>query len=235
MDAQRRWIAYDTFKFIVGLILLLLILILLLQLPAAKPTANADENKPVGDVVSSLPESTDTPTLLPTPTKQPSVTPTHVLPTATIAPSATTTSTPVVPSPTSTLEIQPEATATLSPEATATPQPEATATPQPEATATPQPQSVSTDCPLAQPSQLAVGKHALITTNLNLREAAGIDQLIIRVGPPNSTVEIIGGPICIPYQNGAYLWWNVKTSDGITGWSAEASLSKNNYFLQPIP
>ena len=71
--------------------------------------------------------------------------------------------------------------------------------------------------------------------NLNLRENAGLDKQIIRVDFPNAKVEIIGGPVCTPYQEGAYLWWNVKSEDGVTGWSAEASLSKDFYFLQPIP
>lgn len=75
----------------------------------------------------------------------------------------------------------------------------------------------------------------MVVANLNLRQDAGIDKPIIRVGLYNSKVEIIGGPVCTPYQNGAYLWWNVKTTDGVTGWSAEASLSKNFYFLQPVP
>jgi hypothetical protein len=58
---------------------------------------------------------------------------------------------------------------------------------------------------LAQPSRFAVGKQALVIANINLRQAAGMDKSIIRVGLPNTKVEIIDGPICTPFQNGAYL------------------------------
>jgi hypothetical protein len=214
MDTQRRWIAFDTFKLIVALILLALILVLVLQKPSIEPTSRAGQGTQVGVVASTQAPPSPTSTIaLPTPTLtfQPSLTPTLVLPTATLAPLPT-----LIP--------------TQAPPA-ATPASAA----QPAPTETPQLPSATGDCPLAQPSRLAVGKQALVITNLNLRQDAGMDKPVIRIILPDSKVEIIGGPICTPYQDGAYLWWNMKTTDGGTGWSAEASLSDSFYFLQPIP
>lgn len=233
MDAQRRWIAYDTFKLIVALILLVLILILLLQRPAVPSAAGAVQATEIG----GLSPATQTP-LSPTNTSslstatlplQASRTPTLLLP-ATTSPPPTTTPTTVLPTATPASSDQPTPTPTDA-LATATPAAATLAA----ATATTQPQSASVDCPLAQPSRLAVGNTAQILANLNLRSDAGIDKQILGVGLPTSQVEIMGGPICTPYQNGAYLWWNVRSTDGQTEWSAEATLSNGFYFLQPVP
>ncbi len=230
MDSQRRWIAYDTFKLIVGLLLLLLLLVLTLTKPVVTPAISASPESAVGVAAASqTPPVPTKPVALPTATLavQASLTPTIVLPSATLPPTPTPSPTQAPPTPTTAAAAQPAPTETS--------QPTPTETPQPASTEAPSSQTVSGDCPLAQPSRLAVGKQAVVVANLNLRQDAGIDKPIIRVGLYNSKVEIIGGPVCTPYQNGAYLWWNVKTTDGVTGWSAEASLSKNFYFLQPVP
>lgn len=106
---------------------------------------------------------------------------------------------------------------------------------QPTPTEAPQAPAGPVNCPLARPPRLTVGQQAQVTTNLNLRGEAGMDKPIIRVSLPNSKVDVIGGPVCIPYQSGAYLWWNIRLDDGTVGWSAEASLSSDFYFLRPIP
>lgn len=240
MDTQRRWIGFDTFKLIVALLLLVLLLVLLLQRPAVAPATSASQESPVGVAVAATqtaPAATQTPpaatntvaVAAATQAVAASLTPTLAAPTATLASAATQTPTlvPATETPTQAPEAQ---TPTL---AVATVEPTATAQAAP--TETPQPQAAAGDCPLAQPSRLAVGQQALVLINLNVRQDAGMDKQIIRVGLPNSKVDIIGGPVCTPYQNGAYLWWNVKSADGVTGWSAEASLSKNFYFLQPAP
>ena len=230
MDTQRRWIAYDTFKLIVALILFVLILILLLQRPAVPSAAGAVQATEMGGLspAAQTPRSPTHTSLLSTTTLplQASLTPTLLLPTDTLAPSPTT----VLPTATPASADQPTPTPTAA-LATATPAAATLAA----ASATTQPQSGSVDCPLAQPSRLAVGDTAQILANLNLRRDAGIDKQIVGVGLPNSQVEIMGGPICTPYQNGAYVWWNVRTTDGQTGWSAEASLSNGFYLLQPVP
>lgn len=246
MDTQRRWIGYDTFKLIVALILLLLLVFLLLQPPAPLATG-ANEGNPVGTgaATQTQPAPTEAAPLqaadqaTATQPAEPSITPTTVLPTTTLPPVPTATQVPptATPEPTA-IPATPTPDSSAQTAATETPPVEATATETAAPTATPQPQAAAGspgDCPLAQPSRLATGQQAVVVANLNLREAAGMDKRILRVSLPNARVEIVGGPICIPHQNGAYLWWNVKTADGTTGWSAEAALSKNFYFLQPAP
>jgi hypothetical protein len=51
--------------------------------------------------------------------------------------------------------------------------------------------------------------------------------------PTRTHVDIVAGPECVPHGDGAYLWWQVATADGHTGWSAEASLQGSFYFLEP--
>jgi hypothetical protein len=90
-----------------------------------------------------------------------------------------------------------------------------------------------TDCPLALPARLKVGDTARVTSNLNMRSAAGIGSSLILTNPRGTQLTIIGGPVCEPYQGRAYLWWQVQRSDGQTGWSAEGTLTGSLYFLEP--
>lgn len=229
MDTLRRWIAYDTFKLIVAIILLLLLIVLFLQKPAVtqavtQPTSTVEANQALVGAAVQQPSSTaaavlptSTPTSLPPLTAQPTFTPVEPTPTV-----------PPPPSPTSPPPPTPTAT-------TAAPTPTAALEPSPTATQVAQAaQSADSGCPLAAPSRLTAGKQAVVVTNLNVRKDAGMDKPIIFVSPPRSKLEVTGGPVCIPYQGGAYLWWNVKTQDGTVGWSAEASLSKGFYFLEPV-
>jgi len=107
---------------------------------------------------------------------------------------------------------------------------------QPENIATPT-QSISLDggvCPMPLPSRLAVGLKARVRTGLYLRSAAEIGKNIISTNPAQSIVEVVGGPVCTPHEEGAYLWWQVKTKSSATGWSAEGSLDGKTYFLEPL-
>jgi hypothetical protein len=58
------------------------------------------------------------------------------------------------------------------------------------------------------------------------------------VNPAGTTLEVIGGPQCTPFStasgSGAYLWWYVRMENGLEGWSAEAPLIEEKYFLEPI-
>lgn len=89
------------------------------------------------------------------------------------------------------------------------------------------------DCPTGQPSRLEIGDYAYILYNLNLREEPGLNAKVIDINIAFQTVEVVGGPICTSVDGGAYMWWQVKTSSGLTGWSAEAPLSDDHYFLRP--
>jgi hypothetical protein len=94
---------------------------------------------------------------------------------------------------------------------------------------------VNVSCPLALKSRLKVGIQARVTTNLHLRTSAGIQaKNLVHSNLTGTKLDIIGGPLCIPYNDGAYLWWNVRQPDGVTGWSAEGSLEGQFYFLEPI-
>lgn len=93
---------------------------------------------------------------------------------------------------------------------------------------------ISQDC-AAAPTQLSVGQQARVASNLNLRLSPDISASNrILTMPIGTTVEILAAPVCTPYQNGAYLWWQVVLPDGTQGWAAEASLTQSNYFLTPI-
>ena len=240
MNTQHRWIGYDTFKLMIALILLVILSMVFLRKPSVAATAIVTQDSQAAAVLpTQAPLSSTNTSVLTTATRkvQASATGAPVLPTATPQPPPTSTST-IVP-PTATPAAEAQAAPTAPPELPAATKVPPTATPAAADLSTPtpitQPHTASVDCPLAQPSRLAAGTQALVLASLNLRKEAGIDKQIVRVILQNSKVEIVGGPICTPYQNGAYLWWNVKSADGITGWSAEASLGKSFYFLQPAP
>jgi hypothetical protein len=68
-----------------------------------------------------------------------------------------------------------------------------------------------------------------------MRSDPSIDATILQTNPTGTEVEIIGGPVCTPVGERAYLWWQIRLASGAEGWSAEASLNDPNYLLEPIP
>lgn len=212
---------YDLFKAIVALILLILLIWLLLSgapapaTPLAEPppatstptTASPAETTPASQLVQPSPM----PTLAPTETTLPTSTPTG-------APTPTETSAPSVA------------------ESSATPQATPETTTAPAATETPSatPIQISSDCPLALPTRLEIGDTARVTSNLNMREAPAITSRLIRSNITGTQLTIVGGPVCEPYQDGAYLWWQLQRPDGESGWSAEGALTEQFYFLEPV-
>ena len=68
-----------------------------------------------------------------------------------------------------------------------------------------------------------------------MRREASIRAPIIQTNPVNTQVEIIGGPVCTPVGDRAYLWWQIRLADGAEGWSAESPLNEAAYFLKPFP
>ncbi|MEJ2758627.1 MAG: hypothetical protein P8046_09125 [Anaerolineales bacterium] len=100
-------------------------------------------------------------------------------------------------------------------------------------TISPTPTAAQDICSLALESRLEVGMTVTVKTNLNFRVSPGLDQEILLVNIPGNRLEIIGGPICIPHLDGAYMWWQVQRMDGDVGWSAEGSLTHIYYFLEP--
>jgi hypothetical protein len=74
-----------------------------------------------------------------------------------------------------------------------------------------------------------------VLRNLNMRAEPSIASPILRTNIAGTTVEVIGGPVCTPQGNSAYLWWNIRIADGSQGWSAETPLNEIAYFLKPLP
>jgi len=126
----------------------------------------------------------------------------------------------------------------------------ATQTEIPTQTITPPPTEAVTDEPLPTPivevpsdpeacaaysrSQLQVGMRAAIQRPLNFRSYPGLFRNLILTNGPGVEVEVVGGPACTRYeQGGAYLWWEIKLPNGLTGWSAEASAFGAFYFMEP--
>lgn len=213
MENVRRWFGYDWFKLIVALALLILLVVLFVQ------------QRPISGVASQA--ATSTPTSIPVASVIPSAT--ISAPTSVAEPSATQT-----PSPTQTAAPAQVPTATPPVEQPTSAPPPTTEQPTPTAT-TEAAQTASGDCSGAAPTRLKVGMKAVVAYNLNLRKAAGMDQEIVATHLPTTLLDILGGPVCIPYDTGVYRWWNVKTADGAVGWSAESALNTNTYFMEPAP
>ena len=68
-----------------------------------------------------------------------------------------------------------------------------------------------------------------------MRNDASINAALIQTNSTNTQVEIIGGPVCEPVGDRAYLWWQIRLPDGAEGWSTESQLNNSSYFLEPIP
>jgi len=210
MNGTTRAPGYDLFKLIIAIILLLIFLLLWLGIkPVRVPQA---EQALIPTFTIIPPTETSLPTLTPVPASN-----TPPPPTATPLPTATATvadtSTPVPSSSTET----PIATEEVLP------------TPIVEIPAQ------TSDCEAVSRSQLQVGMQATIKRKVNLRSSPGLFNNWIAVNQPDTQVEVIGGPACTRYQNGgAYLWWQIKLPNGLTGWSAEASALGSFYFIEPV-
>ena len=86
-------------------------------------------------------------------------------------------------------------------------------------------------CPNAVPSQVDVGTNARVTFTdgrpLNVRNApSGTRTTQLAEGVP---FTIIGGPEC----NSVYTWWQIRMTDGTTGWVAEGD--PDGYYIEPNP
>ncbi len=94
--------------------------------------------------------------------------------------------------------------------------------------------TASVKCSLAMPARLTSGGSATILRYLYLRSTPGIGNSVIQTMKPGEQVEVLGSPTCLPYGEGAYLWWQVKLPDGNVGWLAEGSFIRQLYFLEPV-
>src|SRR6266540_3335245 len=201
MDSSTRAPGYDLFKLIVAIFLIILFLFLMRMSPPQAPAPVSNSLPPTGTPLASA-----QPTTAPTSS-------TSILLTATSS---------TIPSP----------TATSTSEPTATPLPSPTETSVIEPTATPLAWiPVTSACETAASrSQLQTGMNATILRRLNFRSSPGIRDNWLRTNIPGTQVEVVGGPECVPYSEGAYVWWQIKLPDGRVGWSAEDSLHGAFYF-----
>jgi len=212
MNPSSRAPGYDLFKLIVAIILLLVFLLLWLGI---KPTQTSQTEQALLPTFTIIPPAE---TLLPTPS-------------TTLRASLTTVPASNTPAP-------PTVIATVTDTSTPEPPP-STETPVPTEEALPTPifeiPAQVSDCEAVSHSQLQVGMQATIKHKVNLRSSPGLFYNWIAVNQPDTQVEVIGGPACTRYQGGgAYLWWQIKLSNGTVGWSAEASAFGSYYFMEPV-
>ncbi|HAV75908.1 MAG TPA: hypothetical protein DCX53_00995 [Anaerolineae bacterium] len=117
--------------------------------------------------------------------------------------------------------------------------------PSPTATLTATPQAIdpsvdettaeTSSCEEIANSQIEVGMIVMIKHRLNFRSSPGIHNNRVLTNLPGTQVEVIGGPICTRYRNsGAYLWWQIELPNGLVGWSAEASIFGDYFFMEPV-
>jgi hypothetical protein len=93
----------------------------------------------------------------------------------------------------------------------------------------------NTECPGAPVQRLRVGAQA--------RQALDQDPLLVLETPtssntlfqiyPGDILDVIGGPLCFPVDGNNTSWWQVRNSDGLTGWVAEGRLDR--YYLELYP
>lgn len=128
---------------------------------------------------------------------------------------------------------------TATSESSATPQP----TDAPAATNIPAPTAAPTSsltpaaaltwnaCPGAFLSQLHVGDNAMVSKNPplpnNVRAQADKTAKFLFAIQPGEVVQITGGPGC----SNNWVWWQIKTQDGRSGWTSEGDGS--DYWLVP--
>lgn len=105
----------------------------------------------------------------------------------------------------------------------------------PTLTPTPTQPGIEGNCSLAIPSRLTVGMRAEVISYVYLRTDPGTNKPIQITLLPGNLLDVIGGPVCLPYNNGMHRWWNVRLANGIIGWSAEGPLRGTEYFLSPLP
>lgn len=196
---------YDLVKLIVAILLFLIFIFLFLWTRNQNPAPQQTD-------------ATHLPTLTPV-----SATQTLVSPTATSSP---------IPSVTETQSSEPTSmpTEVPAPTATSTPAAQATEVSNDETTT-----DIKT-CEEIAKSQIEVGAMVKILQRLNFRSSPSIqDDNRILTHRPGDEVEVIGGPTCTRYlSGGAYLWWQIELPNELVGWSAEASIFGDYYFMEPV-
>lgn len=229
MNRRASAPGYDRFKSNVTAILILILLLMLLRGCAMNPMTPA----PTVTAVAQTATEISSPSPLPATEEATSIAATE---TVAAESSATPTAAPVSPTPTAAaLTATPTAAAEVTATITATPVAATTETPTTVTPTAAGQSNGSNSCNTSVPSRLSVGQTARVALRLNMRSDASINATLVQTNPTNTQVEIIGGPVCEPVGERAYLWWQIRLPDGSEGWSAETQLNNASYFLEPIP
>ena len=122
---------------------------------------------------------------------------------------------------------------TATPELSATPTLRPTLTPRPTLTGTAT-ATATQSCNTPVETRLTAGQPARVVINLNLHTIPEMTDNVFGASPALAIVDVLQGPLCVPYQDGAYWWWEIRNEKGVTGWSVEATLSGEEYFLAPL-
>ncbi len=96
--------------------------------------------------------------------------------------------------------------------------------------------SAKVDCPNAPLTRFAVGATGLVrpakagTTpnSARLRDSASTSGKVLSNIPENTQFTVTGGPVCTE----GYVWWEIKVSAALKGWTAEGDRQK--YYIIPI-
>lgn len=94
------------------------------------------------------------------------------------------------------------------------------------------------NCPIGfsgyMTSRLAIGEQGRVEDDSDVpnrvRENPTITAQQLFQLEPGDEFTVINGPRC---GNG-YVWWQVQSTDGRSGWTAESSVSDQEYFVEPI-
>ena len=213
--------SFDLFKLIVTIVLVVILILMLLRGCATTTAApltreNGSTSEPsqsVGSVTQTEAAPPTNTAARATPSSAPSATSTRVA--ATLTPTSNA-ATPSSAPPTAT------AVSTAAETATSVVTPTTTTADNPS-------------CNTSVPSRLRMGQTARIVQRLNMRDAASITAPVLTTNPVDARVEIIGGPVCTPVGDGAYLWWQIRLANRAEGWSAESPLNEATYLLEPVP
>lgn len=203
---------YDLFKLLVTIVLVIILILLLLRGGARTPAATLPTqvdplSSPSPGLASIAPSETAMASLAPSET-----------PAAESTPTSAATSTTLTSTPTSSAASTATQASTIVAPTSASPVADQTSS-----------------CNTRLPSRLSIGQQARVAQRLNLRTAPSIDAPILQTNAVDTTVEIFGGPVCTAVGERAYLWWQVRLTDGAEGWSAETQLNEPAYLLQPVP
>jgi len=86
-------------------------------------------------------------------------------------------------------------------------------------------------CPHAPDTRVKEGDQIIVARlmdNLRIRSEPTINSEKIGSLTTGAKLIILGGPSCADN----YLWWLIKTENGLIGWVAEGS--RENYYLEPV-